>query len=330
MKLVVYLPALNEAATIGALLDAIPRDIPGVTELETIVVDDGSTDRTAAVAERHGARVVRHPRNLGTGRAFMSGVQAALAEGADIIIGIDADGQFSPADIRSLVAPIITGEADVTLCTRFGPNSKLTGRMPWTKRVGNWLLCKIISLTAGQEFTDVSCGFRAFTRDAALRVDVHSDFEYIHESLLAWRRFGQRVVEVELPVRAERAIGESRIASNLAYYALRAGPVLVGAIRDYSPLKFFGSLSIVALVLSVLIGGGVFVHWLKTGETAPYTSFIIISVGGVLLAVLLGAVALLADLIARLKFQVEEILHDTRKARDSQREDWRARQDSKL
>ena len=106
--------------------------------------------------------------------------------------------------------------------------------------------------------------------------------------------------------------------------------MLVGAIRDYSPLKFFGSLSIVALVASVSIGGGVFVHWLKTGETAPYTSFIIVSVGGVLLAVLLGAVALLADLIARLKFQVEEILHDTRKARDSQRENWRARQDSKL
>jgi len=251
----VYLPALNEAATIGALLDAIPRDIPGVAELETIVVDDGSTDRTAAVAERHGARVVRHPRNLGTGRAFMSGVQSALADGADVIVGIDADGQFSPADIRLLVAPIVTGEADVALCTRFGPNSKLTGRMPWTKRAGNWLLCKIISLTAGQEFTDVSCGFRAFTRDAALRVDVHSDFEYIHESLLAWRRFGQRVVEVELPVRAERAIGESRIASSLSYYALRAGPVLVGAIRDYSPqfvrsLEYAGLATSIALVVS--------------------------------------------------------------------------------
>ena len=88
------MPALNEAATIGELLDAIPRDIPGVTELEKIVVDDGSTDRTAAVAERHGARVVRHARNLGTGRAFMSGVQAALASHADVIVGIDADGQL--------------------------------------------------------------------------------------------------------------------------------------------------------------------------------------------------------------------------------------------
>jgi glycosyltransferase involved in cell wall biosynthesis len=306
------LPALNEAQTIGDLLDAIPSAVPGVRDLRIIVIDDGSTDSTVAVAERRGVRVVRHGRNLGTGRAFMSGVQAALADGADIIVGMDADGQFSPNDIPALVAPIVRGDADVALCTRFGPHSQLTGQMPALKRFGNWLLCRIISLTVGQRFTDVSCGFRAFTRDAALRVDIHSDFEYIHESLLTWRRFGQRVVEVELPVRAQRAFGESRMLSNVAYYGLRAGPVLIGAIRDYSPLKFFGSLAILAFVVSVTIGGAVFVHWLRTGETVPYTQFITVSVGGVLLAVLLGAVALLADLIARLKFQVEEILHEAR------------------
>jgi glycosyltransferase involved in cell wall biosynthesis len=312
MRLVVYLPALNEAETIGDLLDAIPSAVPGVSDLSIIVVDDGSTDGTVAVAERRRVRVVRHRRNLGTGRAFMSGVQAALADGADIIVGMDADGQFSPNDIAALVAPIVRGDADVALCTRFGANSQLTGTMPALKRFGNWLLCRIISLTVGQRFTDVSCGFRAFTRDAALRVDIHSDFEYIHESLLTWRRFGQRVVEVELPVRAQRAFGESRVLANVAYYGLRAGPVLIGAIRDYSPLKFFGSLSILAFMVSVAIGGGVFVHWLRTGQTVPYTSFITVSVGGVLLSVLLGAVALLADLIARLKFQVEEILHEAR------------------
>jgi hypothetical protein len=187
--------------------------------------------------------------------------------------------------------------------------------MPTLKRFGNWLLCRVISLTSGQRFTDVSCGFRAFTRDAALRVDIHSDFEYIHESLLTWRRFGKRVVEVELPVRAERALGKSRMMAGVGSYGLRAGPVLIGAIRDYSPLKFFGSLSAVAFVVSMGIGIAVFVHWLRTGETVPYTQFITVSVGGVLLSVLLGAVALLADLIGRLKFQVEELLHDARARR---------------
>jgi glycosyltransferase involved in cell wall biosynthesis len=233
MKLAVYLPALNEADTIGAVLDGIPGAIPGITGITTIVIDDGSTDRTATVAELHGATVVRHPRNLGTGRAFMSGVQAGLASGADIIVGMDADGQFRPGDLAALIAPIANGDADVVLCTRFGPGSQLTGKMPAAKRLGNWLLCRIISMTVQQRFTDVSCGFRAFSRDAALRVDVRSDFEYVHESLLTWHRLGQRVTEIELPVLAERPFGKSRIMSNVGSYALRSAPVLLTAIRDY-------------------------------------------------------------------------------------------------
>ena len=249
----------------------------------------------------------------------MSGVQAGLASGADTIVGIDADGQFRPGDLNVLIAPIVNGEADVVLCTRFGPRSQLAGKMPPLKRLGNWLLCRIISLTVQQRFTDVSCGFRAFSRDAALRVDVRSDFEYAHESLLTWHRFGQRVTEIELPVLAERPVGKSRILSNVGSYAVRSAPVLLIAIRDYSPLLFFGSLAIVAFVALMLIG--VFVHWWRTGETAPYTSLITVSVGGLLLAVLLGTVAMLADLIARLKFQVEEILHDTRRSRKAGRVD---------
>lgn len=315
MKLAVYLPALNESATIAAMLDAIPANIPGITSLTKIVVDDGSTDGTGDIARRHGAEVVRHERNLGTGRAFMSGVQASIASGADIIVSIDADGQFAATSIPELIAPILRHAADVVLCTRFGPNSKLSGSMPPVKRFGNWLLCRLISMTVGERFTDVSCGFRAFTRDAAIRVDVHSDFEYIHESLLTWRRFGLRVVEVELPVRAQREVGESRIMANVGYYAWRTLPVLIGAIRDYSPLKFFGSLSLFVFIVAMSLGTFVFVHWLRTGETIPYTQFITVSVGGVLLSVLLGAVALLADLIARLKFQVEEILHASRNTR---------------
>jgi glycosyltransferase involved in cell wall biosynthesis len=312
VKLAVYLPALNEAGTIGELLDAIPRRIPGITALDTIVIDDGSTDGTAGMAFLHGARVIRHPRNLGTGRAFMSGVRAALSGGADIIVGMDADGQFAPRDIAALIAPIVSGTADVALCTRFGPHSTQTGRMPGAKRLWNRLLCKIISFTAEQEFSDVSCGFRAFTRDAALRVDIHSDFEYIHESLLTWHRFGQRVVEVELPVRAERVIGESRVLSSIPYYSLRAAPVLLGAIRDYSPLLFFGSLALIALVPSVLIGAGVLVDWWRTGGAVAHTSLIVVSVGGVLMAVILGSVALLADHLARMKYQVEEMVHTAR------------------
>jgi glycosyltransferase involved in cell wall biosynthesis len=313
MKLVVYLPALNEAQTIGAVLDGIPASIPGIDHIERIVIDDGSTDDTAAIAMAHGARVIRHHRNLGTGRTFVSGVSTALAAGADIIVSMDADGQFMGSGIDALVAPIRDGMADVVLCTRFR-SSNLVGTMSPFKRLGNRALTRIISGITSAEFSDVSCGFRALSKEAALRVDIHSDFEYIHESLLNWSRYGLTIREVALPVLAERPIGESRIMRSVLRYALRSGPVLIRAIRDYNPLKFFGLLSLLVLVPSLLLGLFVTAHWLRTHETAPYTSLITLSVGGVLFGLLLAVVALLADLIGRLQQQVEELLFNARRS----------------
>lgn len=314
MKLVVYLPALNEAETIGAVLDGIPPRLPGIESIRAIVIDDGSTDATAQIARRHGAAVIRHPVNLGTGRTFVSGVSAALRAGGDIIVSMDADGQFRGEDIARLIEPIVEGRADVALCSRFAAGNMI-GRMPLGKRAGNALLTRVVSWIAGTPFTDVSCGFRAMSREAALRADIHSNYEYIHESLLNWRRLGMTIVEVPLPVLAERPVGQSRIMASIGRYAVRSAPVLIRAIRDYSPMKFFGMLALVALVPSALAGAFVSVHWLRTGETAPYTSLITLSVGGLLCAFLLGAVALLADLIGRVRFELEEMLYESRRSR---------------
>ena len=314
MKVVVYLPALNEAETIGKVLDAIPSRLPGVESVRTIVIDDGSTDGTAAIAQRHGATVVKHSKNLGTGRAFVSGVSAALQAGADIIVSMDSDGQFRGEDIVRLIEPVLEGRADVALCTRFA-NGNMIGSMPFTKRAGNAMLTKTISIIADTPFTDVSCGFRAMSREAALRADIHSNYEYIHESLLNWRRLGMTIEEVSLPVLAERPVGESRIMSSVLRYGMRSGPVLIRAIRDYSPMKFFGVFAALAIAVSLALGLFVSVHWLRTGETAPFTSFITLSVGGMLFGFLLGAVALLADLIGRVRFELEEILYESRRSR---------------
>jgi glycosyltransferase involved in cell wall biosynthesis len=314
MKVVVCLPALNEAATVAAVLDGIPMVCPGADSIEAIVVDDGSTDDTAAIALRHGASVVRHARNLGTGKTFVSGVSAALKAGADIIVSMDADGQFRGADIPALVKPILDGEADVVLCSRFGGGA-LVGTMRPVRRAGNLVLTRIVSAIAGIPFTDVSCGFRALSREAGLRIDIHSDFEYIHESLLTWSRHELRIREVNLPVLAERPAGTSRVAGSVLWYGVRSGPVLIRAIRDYSPMRFFGLLSLVVTLPSIIIGALVFIHWLRTGQTIPYTSFITVSVGGVILGFALANVALLADLIARLRLQVEELLYESRRDR---------------
>jgi glycosyltransferase involved in cell wall biosynthesis len=312
MRVVVYLPALNEAETIGAVLDSIPKRIAGADSIQTIVIDDGSTDRTGEVATLHGATVRRHSKNLGTGRTFVSGVSAGLHAGADIIVSMDADGQFRGEDVEKLIAPIVAGKADVVLCSRFA-DGNMVGHMRWPKRAGNQFLTRAISSFAGVPFTDVSCGFRAISREAALRVDIHSNYEYIHESLLNWSRVGLTITEVALPVLAERPVGESRIMQSVLKYAMRSAPVLLRAIRDHSPIKFFGILSLLIALPSVAAGLYVSVHWFRTGGTAPYTSLITLSVGGLLLAFMLGVVALLADLIGRMRFQLEEMLYESRR-----------------
>lgn len=228
MKLVVYLPALDEAATIAEVIRGIPRDVPGIRQVEVIVVDDGSTDATAAIARQLGATVVSHPSNFGSGKTFTTGVLAALAAGADIIASIDSDGQFNPEDIPRLIEPIQAGVADVVLCTRFA-GERLIGRMRWHKRLGNWLLSRGLGVIAGRRFTDVCCGFRAFTRDAAACVRIRSDFEYVHESLLVWVHAGMRVREVALPVLAERRAGRSRMVRSVLVYAIRSVPALMRA-----------------------------------------------------------------------------------------------------
>lgn len=311
---VVYLPALNEAATIGAVLDGIPSTIADGVRVVKVVIDDGSRDETAAVARQHGARVVSHPANLGTGKAFVSGVNAGLRLGADAIVSMDADGQFRGEDVTALVTPVLLGTSDVVLCTRFRDNT-LVGSMPIGKRLGNRLLTAVVNLVSRERHTDVSCGFRAISRDAALRVNIHSDFEYIHESLLNWSRAGLRIHEVSLPVLAERAVGKSRIVASISRYAIRSAPVLLRAVRDHSPLRFFGVLSVIVLVPALVMGLFVTQHWVRTGETAPYTSFITISVGGTVFAFLLATLALLADLIARLRLQVEELVLESRRTR---------------
>jgi glycosyltransferase involved in cell wall biosynthesis len=313
MKLVVYLPALNESATVGAVLDSIPTSIPGIDEIERIVVDDGSTDETSAIAIAHGASVVRHDHNLGTGKTFISGVGAALSAEADIIVSMDADGQFAGADIEALIAPIRDGHADVSLCSRFKADT-LVGDLPPFKRGGNILLTRIISIITKTPFTDVSCGFRALSREAALRVEIYSNFEYIHESLLNWSRHGLRIKEVALPVLAERPVGQSRIMASIFRYALRSGPVLLRAIRDHNPMKFFGLLSLITLLPSCMAGVFITVHWWRTNGTAPYTSLVTLTVGGILLSLLLGVVALLADLIGRVRLQLERLVYDSRVA----------------
>jgi len=273
MKLVVIIPAYNEEPTITQVIQGIPREIPGVKEIQVVVVDDGSTDRTAQLAEEAGAIVVKHPQNLGVGKAFSTGIKTALELGADLIVNIDGDGQFNPRDIPRLIEPILKNQADFVTASRFADKS-LIPKMPWIKKYGNYLVRAIINFLTGKKFTDVSCGFRAYSRETALKLNLFGSFTYTQETFLNLVEKEVRIKEIPLEVQGERRFGKSKVAHSVLRYGLKAGGIILLALRDIKPLRFFGWMGLGTSLLGVGGIGVVFVHWLFTHRTSPYQSLL--------------------------------------------------------
>lgn len=311
-KLVVVIPALNEAKTIGQVIDNIPKHFDGIAHTEVLVVDDGSTDATEEVAIQKGAKVVSHHRSHGVGAAFHTGVENALMMGADVIVNIDADGQFNPQDITKLIIPITSGEAGFVTATRFA-NAEWLPTMPSAKMWGNTWVTRLVNFITGRKFTDVSCGFRAYNRDTALRLTLFGKFTYTQETLIDAAFKDIEIVEIPLQIRGEREHGKSRVANNLWRYATKSASIMFRAARDYKPVYFFGMPGLVVALVG--LGCGIFlaIHYLKTGQTYPYRS--LVSVSGVLLIIgfLLMFLSMLADMQHRNRMIIEKILYLTRK-----------------
>jgi len=312
ISLVVTIPAFNEAATIAQVINGLPRDIPAVASLEVVVIDDGSTDATAKVAARAGAKVVSFSHNKGLGAAFGQALRSALALGADIIVNIDADGQFNPQDIPKLLEPIIAGQADMVTASRFA-EPDLVPQMPWMKKWGNRRVANIVNKLANQQLHDVSCGFRAYSRNAALRATLLGGHTYTHEVILDLAFRGLRIVEVPVKVVGVRKVGKSKVAGNLWKYGWHSSLIIIRAYRDYKPMRFFSGISLVLFVLALLCGGFVLWHYLITRSFSPYI-FVAFFAGGFGFAALLCYVtALLAGMIDRLRILQDEQLFFLRK-----------------
>lgn len=329
MKLVVTIPALNEEKTIAQVIAGIPRNIPGIDEVEVIVMNDGSTDRTAEIASRAGALVVNLVGRPGLGYVFRTGLERAMRRGADIIVNIDGDGQFNSADIKKLVMPLLEDHADFVTCSRFA-DPALRPEMPVVKYHGNRIVTRIINwVCGGTNFTDVSCGFRAFNREAAYRLTLFGRFTYTQECFIDLFSKGLRIVEVPLKVRGVREHGKSRIASSIWKYATNSLPIILRAMRDIQPLKFFGGISAILGILGLLTGGfvtawyaigdrvkiteGTKTVWHTVHRTSPFTSLITVSGALFTLAFLLFALALLADMLGRHRRISEELLYLARR-----------------
>jgi glycosyltransferase involved in cell wall biosynthesis len=328
MKLIVTIPALNEEKTIAAVVRGVPRDIPGIDQTEVIVINDGSTDATADEAKGAGALVIHLRGGGGLGIVFRTGLERAMRRGADIIVNIDGDGQFDPADIRRLIQPLLADEADFVTCTRFA-DPRLRPEMPLLKYWGNRAVTGIINWVCGRgrtaRFTDVSCGFRAFTREAAYRMTLFGRFTYTQECFIDLFSKGVRIAEVPLAVRGVREHGKSRVASSVVRYAVSSFPIIIRAMRDIQPLKFFGGIAAMLFLLG--FGTLAFVsvwYFAHAHKTTPFTS--LIPIGGALLTLsfLMGALALLADMLGRHRRISEELLYLARRRIYSSRRTMKA------
>ncbi len=312
LRLLIALPCLNEAETVASVIASLPRNLPGIASTSVLVVDDGSTDETRARAIAAGAQVISHGHNRGVGAAFQTMLRYAVGEGFDVMANIDADGQFDAAEITALVAPIVAGEADFVTGSRFVDRAMIPHNMPGVKRWGNERMSSLISALTNKKFHDVSCGFRAYSREALLQLNLHGRFTYTQETFLDLTSKGLRVKEVPVHVTYHHG-RRSRVASSIPTYAMRTASIILRLYRDYNPLKFF-----FALAAAFLLPGLGFItflgwHYLTTGHFSGHILAGFVGGGLSFVGMMFGILGVVADMLDRVRVNQERILYELKR-----------------
>lgn len=309
-KCVVIIPALNEENTIGSVIDKIPRTFfEENVKFEVVVINDGSTDKTEAIAKEHGASVISHSQSLGVGASFFDGVKEALNRRADYAVNIDADGQMNPEDIEKLLLPIFRGDADMVTASRFMDADKYP-QMPAIKRWGNDRVAEIVSSIVGNTYYDVSCGFRAYNKEALLRLNLYGKFTYTQETFINLAASSHiRIMEVPVIIRGEREFGKSRVASSIFKYTVRSGSIILSAFKDYKPIRFFGGLSLIFLIIGICFESIMFVNYFATGHFRNYLWAGLIGAFMAVAAMIFLILMIVSDTLGKMKRNEEEILY---------------------
>ena len=293
VKLVIQIPCLDEEATLPATLADLPREVPGVDVVEWLVIDDGSTDRTVEVAREHGVdHVVSHRSNRGLAAAFLTGLDTALATGADIVVNTDADNQYDGSCIADLIAPVLAG-ADMVIGER--PIEQISEFSGWKKRLqraGSWVVRKF----SGTEVRDAASGFRAFSREAASRLQVYGRYSYTMETLVQAKAEGLKVAGV--PVRVNPQTRPSRLVKSTTQYVRRSGSTIVRSFALYYPLRFFFVVGLVPFA----VGAALLLRWLGLyvfeDEYRPRIPSLVLGAVLVIVGVQIWLVGFLGDLQA--------------------------------
>ena len=315
MKLVVMIPAYNEEDSIGKVIQDIKNVKNNIFKnyfenIQILLINDGSTDNTIKKAQKAGAdKIVSHKKNEGLGVAFKTGIENALNMDADVIVNIDADGQFDINDIPRLVEPIVYNQADMTTCTRFANKPP---DMPFIKKFGNKRFTKIVNRLTGENFTDTQCGFRAYSREAAIRLTLFGRFTYTQEVFidLAYKRM--KIIEIPCKVIGQRE-GKSRLINSVTHYGIESLMIILRAYRDTQPFRFFGTIGFSLFFPGFLIALILAIRLLLTNQVYPFMSLVWISLALIIVGVLMFVLALVADMYVRQRKLQEEIIYRLKK-----------------
>ncbi len=308
MKLVVQIPCYNEQQSLPATLACLPGEIPGIDSVETLVVDDGSEDATARIAREQGVdHVVELPRRRGLVAAWRAGIEAALRAGADIIVNTDADNQYEGADIEALVGPILAGEADMVIGERpIGQVEHFSWLKKRLQRLGSWTVSRL----AGVNVPDAASGFRAYSRDAAMRLNLNGSYSHCLETIIRAARSGLAISSV--PVRTNACTRPSRLMKSTLHYLARQAVDIVRAFTMVRPLRVFG-LAALLLVLVGVAGCVRFLLYFLSGDGAGHVQSVVLSAMLIIVGFVVGMIGLAADMISANRRLIEESLYRLKK-----------------
>lgn len=303
MKLIIQIPCLNEEESLPSTIKALPQRIPGVDAIEILIIDDGSTDRTSEVARAHGVKhVVRFTKRKGLAKAFHSGLDASLRAGADIIVNTDADGQYKGEDIPRLIQPILDGKADIVIGNRDIDNvrqfSFIKKRL---QRLGTW----VVRSLAGSTIADATTGFRAYNREAALRLNIISDYTYTLESIIQAEHKNLAIANITIATNEVKR--PSRLFKSIPEYIKRSIITIVRVYAMYNPLRVFLRAGVVIGGLGVLLFLRFGVYYLM-GHGAGKIQSLILAAVLILIGFQMGIIGLVSDLISANRRLIEDCL----------------------
>lgn len=308
MKLIIQVPCYNEAETLEIALNDLPKKIEGIDEIEYLIINDGSADNTVEVAKKWGVNyVVNFKRNKGLAKGFMAGLDACLRNGADIIVNTDADNQYCGDDIEKIVRPIIDGKADIVIGER--PIDQTEHFSPLKKKLqhlGSWT----VRVASKSDIPDAPSGFRAYSRDAAMRLNVVNEYTYTLETIVQAGR--TKIAMTSVPIRTNPELRKSRLFSSMFGYVKRSMITIIRSFMMYKPLKFFGMIGGLLFLIGAAIGVR-FLVCMAMGDSSGHVQSLILASTFILMGVQTLVIALQADIIAANRKILEDVQYHVRK-----------------